>query len=199
MPKVVDHRERRREVARAASSLIAESGVEAITIRAIADRLNYSTGIIQHYFSNKRQLLLYTLRFEGALSQQRIEATVVHDPGDLLGLLSALMPMNEPQTKAWKVWLTYWSTAALDSEVALEQRRMFDTIRLRIVHALRVQRSDPSFRQEIDPEMVARRLLSTCHGIGMEAVCHPEDWPAALQREAIIQEIADLTGLTNAR
>lgn len=195
MPKVVDHRERRRELANATSALIAEEGVDAVTIRSIADRLEYSTGIVQHYFSSKRHLLLYTLRVEGALSQRRVEAAVVNDPGDLLGLLSALMPLDEARSKAWKVWLAYWATAALDADVALEQRRMFDTLRLRIRHVLRVHDAHPQLKPGIDPELVARRLLSICHGIGMEAVCHPDDWPQSMQHAAIVQEITDLTGL----
>ncbi|WP_156677955.1 TetR/AcrR family transcriptional regulator [Sphingomonas profundi] len=195
MPKLVDHRERRREVARATSALIAEAGVGAITIRAIADRLNYSTAIVQHYFSNKRQLLLYTLRMEGSLGHHRIEAASANDPGDLVGMLAAMMPLDLARTKSWKTWLAYWSSAMLDPDIALEQRRLFDSLRSLITHSLRYHGRGSDLRRDIDTELVSRRLLALVHGIGMEAVCHPDDWPPDRQLTALVDEIRDLTGL----
>lgn len=195
MPKLVDHRERRREIASVTSALIAESGVDAVTIRSIAERLNYSTGIVQHYFSNKRQLLLFTLRLEGSLGQRRLEAAVADDPADLLALLTAMLPLDEPCVKAWKTWLAYWSTATLDSEVAMEQRRLFEAMRAMITHCLRFHVKSAGLRRDVDLELVARRLLALTHGIGMEAVCHPDDWPADRQLVAVAEEIRDLTGL----
>lgn len=195
MPKLVDHRERRREVARATAALIAESGVESVTIRAIADRLDYSTGIVQHYFATKRQLLLYTLRMEGSKGQRRVEAAVANDPADLVALLTAMMPLDEPRTKSWKTWLSYWGSAALDPDIAIEQRRLFEAVRVMIAHSLRVHGASPMLRRDIDLPLVARRLLALVHGIGMEAVSLPEDWPADRQLVAIADEIRDLTGL----
>lgn len=52
MPKIVDHREMRKAVAEAASEIIATVGVSSMTIRSIADKLGYSTAIVQYYFPN---------------------------------------------------------------------------------------------------------------------------------------------------
>ena len=199
MPKVVDHRERRKQVAIATSELIAESGVDAVTIRAIAERLRFSTAIVQHYFSNKRQLLLFTLRMEGSLGQHRVETAVAHDPADLVGLLAAMLPLDAVRIRAWKTWLVYWSSATLDPDIAIEQRRLFDAVRAMIAHSLRIHDSNPDLRRDIDTELVARRLLALTHGIGMEAVCHPDDWPSPRQLAALSVEIRDATGLDMTR
>jgi AcrR family transcriptional regulator len=195
MPKIVDHRERRKLVAIATSELIAESGIDAVTIRAIAERLEFSTAIVQHYFSNKRQLLLFTLRMEGSLGQHRVETAVAHDPADLVGLLAAMLPLDAIRIRAWKTWLVYWSSATLDPDVAVEQRRLFEAVRAMIAHSLLIHANNPDLRRDIDAELVSRRLLALTHGIGMEAVCLPDDWPSQRQLAALVAEIRDATGL----
>ncbi len=195
MPKLVDHRERRHEIARVTSDIIAEAGVDAVTIRSIADRLNFSTGIVQHYFPNKREILLYTLRVEGLLSQRRLAAAVEHDPTDLVGLLASPLPLDESRSKSWKTFLAYWSTAALDSEIALEHRRLSEAVHTMIRHGLRANRNAKGLRTDIDDERVALRLYGFVRGIGIDAICHPDGWPAELQLALLVQEIRDVTGL----
>lgn len=199
MPRVVDHRERRRLVAEATAELIAEAGVEAVTIRAIAEKLNFSTAIVQHYFSNKRQLLLFTLRLEGSFGQRRVATTVAHDPADLLGLLAAMLPIDEARNRSWRTWLAYWGSARFDQDVTIEHRRMFEAQRSAISHGLRVQADNPALKPGIDNDIVARQLLAVVHGIGMEAVCHPADWSPESQLAVVAGTIRDATGLDMSR
>ena len=62
MPKVVDIEERRAELAAAAAQLIARAGVGAATMREVAAEAGWTTGALTHYFSDKRELLLFTFR-----------------------------------------------------------------------------------------------------------------------------------------
>lgn len=62
MPRIVDHDERRREICDVLLDVVAEAGIAAATIREVADRSKWSTGVISHYFKNRQDLLLGGLR-----------------------------------------------------------------------------------------------------------------------------------------
>ena len=58
MPKVVDHEERRAELAAAVWRLASSDGLEAVTVRRVAEEAGWSTGAVVHYFADKEELLL---------------------------------------------------------------------------------------------------------------------------------------------
>src|SRR5215218_8024842 len=58
MPKVVDHEERRGELCAAVWRLASRHGLEAVTVRRVAEEAGWSTGAVVHYFSDKEDLLL---------------------------------------------------------------------------------------------------------------------------------------------
>ena len=59
MPKVVDHEERRSELAAAVWRLASRDGLEAVTVRRVAEEAGWSTGAVVHYFADKEDLLLF--------------------------------------------------------------------------------------------------------------------------------------------
>ena len=59
MPKVVDHEERRTELAAAVWRLASRDGLEAVTVRRVAEEAGWSTGAVVHYFADKEDLLLF--------------------------------------------------------------------------------------------------------------------------------------------
>jgi TetR/AcrR family transcriptional repressor of bet genes len=59
VPKIVDPEEKRTEIAYAAWSVIAERGLSAATLRAVAAEAQMSMGAVQHYFDSKEAMLLY--------------------------------------------------------------------------------------------------------------------------------------------
>ena len=57
MPKEVDHDARRRELADAASRVIARNGLSATTLAQVAEESGWSIGSIRYYFPNKDELI----------------------------------------------------------------------------------------------------------------------------------------------
>jgi cytosine/adenosine deaminase-related metal-dependent hydrolase len=106
-----------------------------------------------------------------------------------------MLPLDAIRIRAWQTWLVYWSSATLDPDVAVEQRRLFEAVRAMIAHSLLIHATNPDLRRDLDVELVSRRLLALTHGIGMEAVCLPDDWPSQRQLAAVVAEIRDATGL----
>ena len=76
MPKVVDHDERRREVLDATWRVIGSEGLEALTLRRIAQEAGCSNGVLAHYFRNKEDILVSAHQLAFARARERIvEAT----------------------------------------------------------------------------------------------------------------------------
>lgn len=57
MPKIVDHDQRRREIADVVLRLVATEGLSAATFRRVAAECGWSLGAVQHYFDSSRGLL----------------------------------------------------------------------------------------------------------------------------------------------
>src|SRR5262252_380065 len=72
MPKIVDHDQRRRELAQAAWNVIADSGIDGATTREIAREAGFSTGVLAHYFERKDDILLEALHMSHATIKRRM-------------------------------------------------------------------------------------------------------------------------------
>ena len=62
MPKIVDHEQRRDEIALVACRVVAECGFEQATIARIARAAGYTTGMVAHYFDTKQDIIIAALR-----------------------------------------------------------------------------------------------------------------------------------------
>ena len=56
-------RERRRELLRAVSELIARNGIDGMSMRQVADAAGMSTGTINYHFKNKRGLIMAAMDY----------------------------------------------------------------------------------------------------------------------------------------
>ncbi|KJS16160.1 MAG: hypothetical protein VR69_10490 [Peptococcaceae bacterium BRH_c4b] len=74
--------ERRSLILNAANEIIAEEGLEGLSVRKIADRIEYSPGIIYHYFENKDDILQNFLidKYQEIVNELRSVEIKTHDP-----------------------------------------------------------------------------------------------------------------------
>ncbi|GAA3522375.1 TetR/AcrR family transcriptional regulator [Dietzia aurantiaca] len=117
MPKVVDHDQRRAELALALWQVIHEQGIDGVTFRAVAQAAGVSVERVQHYFPSKDDLVLHGCR------QMVASAVVDHGPpeapGDprtaaeeLRSLLIGAMSESVDFKIGASVWAAYQSKAA---------------------------------------------------------------------------------------
>ena len=62
MPKIVDHLQRREQIALAACQVVANHGFEQATVVRIARASGYTTGMLAHYYESKQDIILAALR-----------------------------------------------------------------------------------------------------------------------------------------
>src|SRR5215470_15780964 len=94
MPIQVDREVQREHVTSLAARLVAQEGVAALTFRRVAGAAGSSTAIVSTYFTDKRDLLLSTLRAAASRTTLRFEAAIA-EGGDLQAGLEAWLPLDE--------------------------------------------------------------------------------------------------------
>ena len=192
MPKQVDHEQRRRDVAAVAADLVAAHGRRALTVRNVADAAGYSTTVVSHYFDDLSDLLRETYRLAVTRARRRVEAVLSDDPGDLRGLIEAVLPLDAEREADWRIWLSFWSEALSSPDFADEQRARTRSTTERIASCLRHLADRELLDPSIDIERTADRLSAMIPGIASEAIFDPRKWTAELQRRVVADELAAL-------
>lgn len=180
----VDRDLRRAEVARTAYDIVAQQGLDVLTVRAVAKARACSTAVVSHYFRDKRDLLVAVYSLAAERTFARWTETEARG-GALRSCLTAALPLDQEMQGDWRVHIAFWSVAAIDPALADIQNAI---LRQADENVLRLLRRDPAGGR-LDPavqERVGRQLLSLQMGIATQASLGPEYWSAARQ-------VADLT------
>ena len=72
MPKVVDHEERRSQIAEAVWRIATTRGLQGVTFREVAAEAQVSVSLVQHYFGTKAGLVIWSLNQNTARMSARI-------------------------------------------------------------------------------------------------------------------------------
>jgi AcrR family transcriptional regulator len=108
MPKLGMGPIRREQICRAAAKVISEQGFAGTTMRMVAEEAGVSTGMLNHYFANRMEMLEETLLFVSQRQQER-EAKAIEgiEPGEarLRALVRSVLPTDQDSTEAWRVWI----------------------------------------------------------------------------------------------
>lgn len=185
---VVDWDERRRQVSAIAEDLVAEAGIEGVTVRDVANKAGCSTAIVSHYFKNKRELILFTFHELSVRVFQQFEAQ-----GDLQTALEALLPLDAYRARNTKVWLAFWGRAIADEELQQEQVTGARIVHKALMARLRGMQKQGEIAAGVDSDAEARRLLATVVGAAVQATFDPAQWPPKRLRALLAREIASIT------
>lgn len=185
MPVFVDREERRQKVVAVASRLIAEAGLEAVTVRDVALAAECSTAIVSHYFHNKKELLFLTYQASIDRATERTDVAVGPEGTDLRGFLAQIMPLDEERLIEWKIWVAFWAKAVSDPEIAAAQRDCVRRTRGNILRVLTTLHERGALVERLDLREEAKRLLVLIMGMAVQVMFDPEDWSNARQHELV--------------
>jgi AcrR family transcriptional regulator len=195
VPKIVDIEQRRAELTDAAARLIARSGIEAATMREVAAEAGLTTGALTHYFADKQELLLTT--FQASLARRRsLRPPAVGSPPAalLLASLEGALPLDGDRRLHWLVTIACCSLAPGDPELGRAQRQAYEEFAgyvAGLAHACGLTRRH-GVADAADVADVAAQLIAVADGIAMQALFHPEAWPAERQRSVLHSMLASL-------
>ena len=129
MPRVVDHEERRRQIATAVSDIAATRGLSDVSFREVAARAGVSVSLVQHYFRDKANLLMTTLEIQSTTMTAYITERLAGvgpdaDPIDVLRIVArAFLPIDEVSRHSMLVYHGFAAAALTDP--ALRASEMF--------------------------------------------------------------------------
>lgn len=169
MPKLVDHDERRRQIAAATWRAIDELGIDGTTMRAIAERAGCTIGRLNHYFDSREDMLVAALRHAHTRAAGRMLAAVEGRSGAdaLRAVLLEALPLDDERRTEWKVWLTFWAQALNTDSLRQEHAQRYREWH-RLVATL-VAGAAPS-RTKAEIRQIADALLATVDGIGIQTL-----------------------------
>ena len=194
MPKIVDAEARRREVTEIAARLVVTGGRSALTVRNVAHAAGCSSTVVSHYFDDMAELFHETYSFAAARAARRVAAVQARDPGDIAGLVEAVLPLDRERTDDWRIWFAFWSEALTSPVFAREQRGRARSTQERFERSLRLLVDRGHLDAAVDVGAAAHRLAALVPGIAAEAIFDPRRWTPARQRQVLHGELA-LIGL----
>jgi AcrR family transcriptional regulator len=189
MPIQVDRDAQRAHVIDLATQLVAAEGVAALTFRRVAEAAGSSTAIVSTYFTDKRDLLLSTLRAAATRTSERFDAAAAAG-GGLQNCLEAWLPLDDDRLTDLRVVVAFWGVAASDPELAAVQDGHVRRARARVERMLS-QRPDHAGTGNTK---LSRQIVALTLGIALQAVFEAGEPAARRQRTVLADGLDRLCG-----
>lgn len=176
MPKTVDHHERREELVRAVWRIIAERGIDEVTIREIAREAGYSAGALAYYFENKDALLVTALRVSHEQIYRRYDAAV--DTPQQYDALKAILfdnlPLDEQRELETRIEMSFWERSLRNEALGEIQHEESATLRELIRRLVVGSQREGQIASDHHPERVVHLLAALIDGISLHALLYPD-------------------------
>lgn len=161
----------RERILTAAMEMIADRGLEKLTMAALGRELGMSSGHLLYYFRSKDELLLQTLEWsEGRLGAER--GRLLARVGPARERLDAYVDLYVPdghRDPHWTLWLEVWNRsqgAAVESDARERQAAIEGAWHRDLVALLAEGVSRGEFRA-VDPDRFAARLRALLDGFSI--------------------------------
>jgi len=190
MPKIVDHDQRRDEIALVACRVVAEHGFDQATIVRIAREAGYTTGMVAHYFDSKQEIVIAALRLILRRIEERLTRSGEGAPPDLFTLLSEALPVDTERYIECAFYMAFWGQMSSDRRlkrintwVHREYMRLFERC---LAQGWREWALWPAAVRE----QLLRSIVTFINGVTASAVASPADWPPARQLQQLQLQIS---------
>ncbi|RSN55861.1 transcriptional regulator [Streptomyces sp. WAC 04229] len=161
----------REDVLAAAMEMIAERGLEKLTMAALGREVGMSSGHLLYYFRSKDELLLRTLEWsEGRLGVER--GRLLTRPGTARARLQEYVDLYVPdghRDPHWTLWLEVWnrSQGAADESDARDRQAAIEGAWHRDLVALLAEGVSRGEFRRVDPDRFASRLRALLDGLAI--------------------------------
>lgn len=184
MPKLVDHAQRREELAAALWRVVVRHGIDDASLRRVAAEAGWSPGALRHYFATQTELVTFAMELVADRVGRRIDALPAEaDPRmRATRLLLEVLPLDTERRAEMQVWLAFTMRAFSDPE--LRARRDHAHAGLR-----ELCRSAVLLLGKPDPAHEAERLHALIDGLALHAILDPHTTTADRQVELITDHL----------
>ena len=160
---------------RAVAGIVAERGLDAVSVRQVAERAGVSIGAVQHHFPTKDALLLAAVEHVSTAFRADLERRLDGCPSyaEALRILLLRLVGAEPDDRAsTAVWLAFTARAAVDPGIAAVHRREWADLEETLTDLLRA-----AAPERPDPADDAAELLALADGLAIAVALEPGRMP----------------------
>lgn len=157
--------------------IVAEGGLCAVSMRAVAVEAGVSLAQVQYYFHSKGELVAAAFEHVSDGVEQR--AAGVDDTGSsqevLRRLLELWLPLDAERARDARVWLAFTASVASSEPLRTINIRLDRALRAGFADLLRAAQAAGELDPTLDPEVHAGVLLAVVDGLVTQAVIAPPD------------------------
>ncbi len=160
----------REDVLAAAMRMIAEHGLEQLTMAALGREVGMSSGHLLYYFHSKDELLLQTLEWsEGRLGAER-GRLLTRTGATVRERVDAYVDLYVPdghRDPHWTLWLEVWNRSQNADDAARDRQAAIEGVWHRDLVALIAEGVSRGEFRAVDPDRFATRLRTLLDGFSL--------------------------------
>ena len=201
-PALGDHEARRLAVSEAVWRVLASQGFGGLRLRAVAAEMGASTGLLTHYFPNKRALLVYALDLLDQRNQSRPRRAEPDDgsapPEEGLATLREVLldalPLDEDSIASNRIWVGSWDVALADPEFGTEHDHRYARSREKLRTHIEAAQRLGELPVTVVPDDLAAAVQSFYLGLVVQALFAPSQFPPERQIALVDAYLGTLAG-----
>lgn len=143
--------------------LISEHGIDAVTMRQVAQASGVSTGTINYHFKNKENLVISAL--ESAYQLPSDWAEYQGSPAAQLQRLALGYAIKVSDSRWWCFWINYLAASTRSEEMRAHQETRFDKQLVFWTDLVAEGMRKGEFKPDLDAQTAACELLIIVHGL----------------------------------
>lgn len=182
MSRTADRPAQGAALSRAVWDVLAQQGLERLTVRAVAAAAGCTTGLVMHRFPNRRALLLHARELLHEKTRARVEALEAAADSPRVALRAVLeqgLATNPETIHESIVWLGFLAAAVSDDELIAMHRRNNQAWRERVERL--VTAAAPTW-SPAQTKTAALALITMTEGAAAFAAADPDAYPAKIQQ-----------------
>ncbi|MCP2249001.1 TetR/AcrR family transcriptional regulator [Lentzea aerocolonigenes] len=191
MPKVVDHEERRRELAEAVWRIVQRDGIDHASVRAVAAESGWSSGSLRHYFPTQDALLGFAMELAYRRFLARLEkiGTPVGNRELVKAIAHEMLALDDERRIEAAVLLSFLPRAMV--EPSLHELERYGTRQLygEVARILAAAQEAGELREGVVPMKAARRLIVLVDGLNIHHGLGPDELTADDMVEAVDEQL----------
>jgi AcrR family transcriptional regulator len=163
--------------------LIAESGIENVTMRQVAEAAKVSLGTITYHFGTKEKLITAALElgYELPADWDQYKGS----PASQLRRIALSYALQSPSSRWWRFWINYVAMSTRDTEIQLTQAKRFDKQRRFWIRLVTEGKAAGEIRADVPVEETVDRMLAAVHGQIILQLLKPSPKMRSSARDAI--------------
>lgn len=184
MPRIVDHEQRRRELAEAVWRVIRRDGVQSASVRSVAREADWSAGSLRHYFPSKNSLLAFAMQLVTDQVRARVLALpVAGAPAEVaVRRCEQVLPLDAERRAEAEVWLALTATSLTDPTLRTIRETADAGLRELCGRLLDWLSESCALPPRRTTELEAERLRALLDGLTLHLLLDPDPSPEHVQR-----------------